>query len=349
MITTGQGNLLTADVDALVNTVNTVGVMGKGIALQFRRAYPEMFTAYARAAKAGEVELGRMYVWPAHALNGPRYVINFPTKSHWRAPSRLRDIVAGLEDLVQVVQRLDIRSIAIPPLGCGNGGLSWHQVEPLIQVAFDKLPEVDVRLYPPVASPSAAEMPTATHRSAMTPARAALVRLLSRYQQVALGATLIEVQKLMYFLQVAGEPLNLTYAKAHYGPYADDLRHVLVSVEGHFLTGFGDGSAPAPEAEPLEVLPGADDEAVKTLARADDTRARIDRVLELTYGFESMYGLELLASVHWLATHDVDGAHDAELIAKQLHEWTPRKARTFTAEHVSVAMSALAERGWLAA
>lgn len=349
MITTGEGNLLTSDVDALVNTVNTVGVMGKGIALQFRRAYPEMFKAYAKAAKAGEVELGRMHVWPTHALNGPRYVINFPTKAHWRAPSKLRDIAAGLEDLVQVVQRLDIGSIAIPPLGCGNGGLKWHAVEPLIHAAFDKLPEVDVRLYPPAATPRAAEMPTATPRPAMTAGRAALVRLLSRYQQVALGATPIEVQKLMYFLQVAGEPLNLAYAKGHYGPYADNLRQVLVSVEGHFLTGFGDGSAPVLEAEPIEVLPGADQEAETELATVGGTRARIDRVLELTHGFESMYGLELLASVHWLATHDADAAHDVELATKQLHEWTPRKGRTFTAEHVSVAMSALAERGWLAA
>lgn len=349
MIKTGSGNLLAADVDALVNTVNTVGVMGKGIALQFRRAYPEMFKAYVTAAKAGEVELGRMHVWPTHALDGPRYVISFPTKAHWRAPSRLRDIEAGLVDLVRVVEQLSIRSIAVPPLGCGNGGLDWREVEPLIHAAFDRLPKVDVRLYPPGTTPRAAEMATATARPAMTPGRAALVRLLSQYQQVALGATPIEVQKLMYFLQVAGERLSLTYAKGLYGPYADNLRHVLVAVEGHFLTGFGDASAPALEAEPIEVLPGADEEAADALATAADTRVRIDRVLDLIGGFESMYGLELLASVHWLVTHDADAARDVELLTKRLHEWTPRKGRTFTPEHASVAMHALTARGWLVA
>lgn len=135
MIKETAGNLLEADVDALVNTVNTVGVMGKGIALQFKRAYPPMFEEYARAAAAGEVVRGRMHVWPTGAIDRPKYVVNFPTKGHWRAPSRLSDIEAGLRDLVDVVRQLDIRSIAIPPLGAGSGGLDWHDVEPLIRGA----------------------------------------------------------------------------------------------------------------------------------------------------------------------------------------------------------------------
>lgn len=350
MITEARGNLLAADVEALVNTVNTVGVMGKGIALQFRRAYPDMFADYARAVKGGEIQLGHMHVWGTGALSGPRYVINFPTKAHWRAGSKMADIEAGLHDLVRVVAEMGIRSIAVPPLGCGNGGLDWADVEPRIRSAFDALPDVDVRLYAPGAAPEAAAMPTATARPDMTSGRAALVHLLDRYQRVALEASLIEVQKLLYFLQVAGEPLRLHFAKGDYGPYADNLRHVLRSVEGHYLIGFGDGSAPVLSAEPIRLLPGAADAAQEVLATSPDTRSRIDRVLELSQGFESMYGMELLASVHWVATQDSSGAvSDVDGATKLVQDWTPRKSRTFTREHVATALDALSEHGWLAA
>ena len=161
MITEAHGDLLDADADALVNTVNTVGVMGKGIALQFKRAFPEMFRAYARAAKAGDVELGRMHVWPTGQMTGPRYVINFPTKGHWRASSRLADIERGLDDLVRVVRELRITSVALPPLGCGNGGLDWADVEPRIRHALTAVPDVDIVLYPPGEAPPTAQRCTA--------------------------------------------------------------------------------------------------------------------------------------------------------------------------------------------
>ena len=147
MIREMHGNLLADDAVALVNTVNTVGAMGKGIALQFKRAYPDMFRAYERAAKAGELQPGNVHVWETGALDGPRYILNFPTKRHWRAPSRLEDIEAGLADLVRVVDELAIRSIALPPLGCGNGGLDWSVVAPLIWDALTPLADkVDVRV-----------------------------------------------------------------------------------------------------------------------------------------------------------------------------------------------------------
>ncbi|MCA1008313.1 macro domain-containing protein [Rhodococcus hoagii] len=161
MLTTATGDLLHADVDALVNTVNTVGVMGKGIALQFRRTYPDMFKAYAAACNAGDVQLGRVHVWETGALDGPRFIVNFPTKGHWRSASKLGDIASGLTDLVRVIREHGITSIAVPPLGCGNGGLDWADVEPLIQRAFADLPDVDVRLYAPDAPPSR----SAPHRS----------------------------------------------------------------------------------------------------------------------------------------------------------------------------------------
>ncbi len=348
MIREAHGNLLDADVEALVNTVNTVGVMGKGIALQFKRAYPDIFKAYERSAKKSEVRLGQMDVHPTGALSGPRYVINFPTKKHWRARSRLDDIRTGLVDLVRVVDTLGIKSIAVPPLGCGNGGLDWSDVEPLISAAFDALPEVDVLVYPPEGAPAAATMPTRTTRPKMTVGKAALVEIVSRYRESAVEVSLIEVQKLMYFLQAAGESLNLRYAKDRYGPYADNLRHVLHAVEGHFLIGYGDASKTVHSAEPVSVLPGAVDEARTVLAQHPATEERIERVLRLVDGFESAYAMELLATVHWVATkEDPVAAEDAATSVRLVSEWSRRKKRMFGPDHVTTAWHRLRDEGWL--
>lgn len=343
MITKTTGNLLRADTEALVNTVNTVGVMGKGIALQFRRAYPEMFAVYERACRNGEVELGRMHVWETGVLTGPRYIINFPTKKHWRSRSRLQDIESGLEDLIRVVGELGIRSIAVPPLGCGNGGLPWTSVEPLIKSAFANSPDIDVRVYPPDRPPQASEMTTATPKPKMTSGRAGLISLLGKYAESALGATPIEVQKLMYFLQVAGEPLRLKYKKGPYGPYADNLRHVLIAVEGHFLTGYGDGSSKVLEAEPIRVLPGVEEQAAEALEKHPETLERIEFVREIIDGFESMYGMELLSTVHWITLQDAGASSNWQRAAQLVQEWTDRKAKLFTEEHVRIAWNHLAE------
>ncbi|MPV50870.1 Appr-1-p processing protein [Pseudactinotalea sp. HY160] len=345
MITEAQGNLLTAPVEALVNTVNTMGVMGKGIALQFKKAFPEMFKAYAAAARRGEVKLGRMHVWPTQTLDGPQYIINFPTKGHWRAKSRVADIDSGLADLVKVVQERGITSIAVPPLGCGNGGLDWAEVEPRIRAAFDQLPGVDVRVYPPTGAPKADNMPVNTTKPKMTPGRAALVGMIARYTQQAFDApSLIEAQKLMYFLQVAGEPLRLDFKPNRYGPYADNLRHVLAEIEGHYLFGYGDGTATVPDAAPLEPARGALPAAEHELDTHPETRTRMEQVLDLAEGFETAYGMELLATVHWVAMHGAAGQSDATVAAK-IAEWSPRKARMFTPEHVDTALTTLREHG----
>lgn len=346
MISEADGNLLTADVDALVNTVNTVGIMGKGIALQFKRAFPTMFKAYARAAKAGELRLGEMYVWPTQQLDGPRFVINFPTKGHWKTSSRLADIERGLDDLVRVVRDHDIASIAVPPLGCGNGGLDWAVVEPLIHRKLEVLSDVDVRLYPPVGAPRASSMVNAETAPRMTPGRAALIQLLVSYRRFATeDPTLIEVQKLMYFLQAAGEKLKLNYAENIYGPYADNLRYVLRTVEGHYLSGYGDGATPVQLAEPISVLPGAEEAARPVIAEHPETAQHINRVLDLVGGFESAYALELLATVHWVMDH---GASDGDVVDR-VRAWSPRKQRMFTVEHIEVAASALRDRKWSSA
>ncbi len=345
------GDLMAANVEALVNTVNTVGVMGKGIALQFRRRYPEMFAEYQRAVKGGEVEIGKMHVWPTGQLSGPKYIINFPTKKHWRSPSRIEYVAEGLRDFTAVIDNLGIKSVALPPLGCGNGGLDWAVVEPIIRSGLAPIAEsVNVHIYPPAATPPAANMKTSEKKPNMTEGRAALVAILNRYKEQSLeDATLIESQKLMYFLQEAGQPLKLKFAANLYGPYADNLRHVLRVVESHYLSGYGDGSQTVLTAEPLEVLPGAQAAAMTVLNKNPIALERIERVMALTEGFETPYGLELLASVHWVMRHDQQALADPQVAVEHVRNWTKRKARMFAPTHIQAAWNKLNHQGWATA
>lgn len=356
MVRDEHGNLLEAEVDALVNTVNTVGVMGKGIALQFKRAFPGNFKAYKRACDAGEVQLGRMFVWDAGSLgrSGPRYVVNFPTKGHWKARSRLADIDRGLEDLVSQIRLLDIKRIALPPLGCGNGGLLWSDVRPRIVAAFAQIPDVEVLLYSPEGAPAAADQPVRSDPPRMSPGRAALIAIMDRYLPYAVVITSVDIQKLMYFTQEAGEPLNLRYAKDRYGPYADNLRHVLNSMEGHFIRGTGDGTAKALDALPFELTHGTAELAANYLAEHPETTDRVDRVMRLVEGFESTYGLELLATVHWAATRGENGSRrpdpvGVDDVTDQVRKWNRRKGQLFKPAHVETALERLRSLGWLAA
>ena len=254
MIELTQGNILKADAEALVNTVNCVGVMGKGIALQFKKAFPENFRAYEAACRHKEISPGRMFVFETGQIFNPRYVINFPTKRHWRGRSRYEDIIAGTKALVEELRNRNIHSIAIPPLGCGLGGLNWHRVRAIIEEAFSTLPDVHVILYEPKGAPQAKDMPVGTGKPRMTIARALFVKLMQQYARHAYRLTLLEIQKLAYFLQESGLDLRLRYVKHLYGPYAHNLNKVLEVLEGHYIRGYGDTQKPDVE---IELLPGA--------------------------------------------------------------------------------------------
>lgn len=347
MIELTRGDLLKQDdVDAIVNTVNCVGVMGKGIALQFKNKWPANFAAYAVACKAGEVRPGRMFVFDSGGLVKPNYIINFPTKDHWRGASKLEYVREGLVDLVEQVRRLGIRSIAVPPLGCGNGGLDWSDVRPLIEHAFGALPDVKVRLFEPAGTPDAKSMEVRTKRPRMTAGRAAIVKVLNTYRELNYGLSKIEVQKLAYFLQEAGGPLNLPFVKHHYGPYSDTLRHALNTMEGHFIRGLGDGVVEA-EIEPTEdALAEADAFiAEQSHAALADQIARVGRLIE---GYQSPYGMELLASVHWVAMRE-PGAQSIDEAISAVHAWNDRKRQLMRPEHISAAWRRLQEQGWLGA
>ncbi len=243
MIEFKTGDILAEDAEALVNTVNCVGFMGRGIALQFKRAYPENFKAYAAACRRQEVVPGRMFVYTTGQFTNPRYIINFPTKRHWRGKSRMEDIDAGLKALVSEIGRLGIHSIAIPPLGAGLGGLDWTEVRPRIEHAFLGLPDVRAVVFEPHSAAAPVRAARAGKAPKMTPGRAALVRLMDRYLAGLLDpfVSLLEVHKLMYFMQEAGQPLRLRYVAGPYGPYAENLRHVLQAIEGYYVSGHGTG------------------------------------------------------------------------------------------------------------
>ena len=278
MIEYKTGNILTENVEALVNTVNCVGVMGRGIALQFKNAFPENFKAYAAACKREELQPGRMFVFETDQLTHPRYIINFPTKRHWRGKSRMEDIEAGLVALSQEIRSREIQSIAIPPLGSGLGGLEWSRVRSRIESALREIDDIRVVVFEPGGTPSDNRANRSRDVPGMTPGRAALVGLLHQYLCGLLDpfVTLLEAHKLMYFMQVAGEPLKLKYQKGSYGPYAENLRHVFKAIEGHLVSGYADGGD-TPDKQ-LHLIPGALDDATTFLRDKPDTRARFDRV-----------------------------------------------------------------------
>lgn len=308
MIRYTQGNLLDASAEALINTVNEVGVMGKGIALMFRERFPENARLYVEASKAGQVRVGQMLVTPAGELF-PKWIIHFPTKKHWRNPSQMAWVRDGLEDLVRVVRDLGIRSIALPPLGCGNGGLDWHAVRPLIEDAAAQIPGVEVIVFEPVGAYQ--NVPKSSGVEKLTPARALIAELVRRYSVLGLDCTILEVQKLAYFLQrsihrlALPDPLDLRFAADRYGPYADRLRHLLDAMDGSYLHAekrlgdsgplnriwFDEARRPALDA----YLSGP--EAAPFLPALEQTTGVID-------GFESPLGMELLATVDWLAAEE---------------------------------------------
>ena len=345
MITFTTGDILAADVEALVNSVNCVGIMGRGIALQFKNAFPENFKAYAAACARGTVQPGRMFVFETGTMTNPKYIINFPTKRHWRGKSRMEDIEVGLQAFVLEIKTRRIRSVAIPPLGSGLGGLLWRDVRARVEAALSELKNVDVLVYEPNCAPDTQTIVRTRKVPKMTPGRAALVLLMHRYLGGLLDpfVTLLEAHKLMYFMQEAGQQLRLNYAKALYGPYAENLRHVLHAVEGHLISGYADGGD-APNKQ-IELVPGAMTDAKKFLNDDQETNSRLDRVAKLAEGFETPFGLELLATVHWVATRERAASLDE--VVNSVYGWAERK-KCFSRRQIELAFNTLRSKGWLA-
>lgn len=351
MIRYATGDLLLANVEALVNTVNTVGVMGKGVALQFKDAFPQNFHAYQAACKRGEVQIGKMFVTETGRFDGPRWIINFPTKKEWRHPSKLEYVRSGLSDLVQVVHDRGIKSIALPPLGCGYGGLDWTQVRQAIEEALVDLPDVEVVVFQPTDRYQAT--PKRSGVEELTPARAMLVDVIRRYSVLGFECTNLEVQKLAYFLQriLRGmgldDPLRLKFGPNKYGPYADALRHMLDGLDGSYLhcqKRLHDAGPLDPIQLDLDRLPKVE-EYVSSGPGAAYLGA-LERLDKLIDGFQSPYLMELLSSVDWLLA-ERDGRATAQELVAGIGAWPGgkeagrRKARLFREDVVSLARERL--------
>ena len=335
--------MLEATTEALVNTVNCVGVMGKGIALQFKQAFPDNFVQYEKACRTKEVRPGKVSVFYTGNLFNQKYVINFPTKRHWKEKSRIADIKSGLEDIVRQIQALGIRSISIPPLGCGNGGLDWGVVKPIIEEAFEALPEITVQLYSPVGAPEVDTMVVNTSKPNLTKPRALLIELMKEYAVPGYRLSKLEVQKLAYFLQTAGEPLRLNFIKAQCGPYADNLNHVLQRLEGHYIRGYGDRA----EESSIYLIGNAEQEAEALLKNESESLERLGRVKKMLWGFENPYGLELLSTVHWIMADKPDIADDLPMLVEEIHRWNSRKCNLFKPSHIEKAWKHLSHQNYL--
>lgn len=340
MISYTTGNILDADKQALVNTVNTVGVMGKGIALGFKKTFPIVHEQYQKAISNNEIEIGKVQLIKTNLIT-PEFVINFPTKKHWKQPSKLLFIEEGLKDLVHVILENNLESIAIPPLGCGNGRLSWHQVKPLIELYLAPLSKnVDIQIYEPGYNDQVNR--TKTKDASLTPARAMVLHLMNEYQILGYSINLLVVQKIAYFLQRFGENLNLNYEKGYYGPYAHRLMHLLKYLNGSFLQYSEEKNIPDTKVRIIEKkMP--DVIAYYNDHISDDQKKRVHSVLNLIEGFESPYGLELLATVDFIVNQTNKNSDDE--IQNEIANWTTRKSQIMKPYHIKVAMQRLIESG----
>lgn len=348
MITFTQGNLLEARVEALVNTVNTVGVMGKGIALMFKERFAENFRRYAAACKAREVQTGKMFVTPVHELDGPRWIVNFPTKQHWRSPSRLEWVQEGLQDLRRFLLEQHIQSVAIPPLGAGNGGLEWAKVREQITQTLGDL-DIEILVFEPTSQYQNVAKRTGVEK--LTPARALIAELVRRYWVLGMECSLLEIQKLAWFLEREIEKRGLTSLdlrfNAHkYGPYADRLRHLLEGLDGSYLH----SDKRISDAPPLEVI-WFDDTRKDLVHRYLQSEAKayahaLESTTALIDGFESPFGMELLATVDWLLARE-GVAPTVPALREGLRHWrggsdaAARKDRLFDDRALGIALERL--------
>lgn len=342
MIKFMTGNILHADVEAIINTVNCVGVMGRGIALQFKKAYPKNFLAYKKACELQEIVPGKMFVFETNQGINPKYIINFPTKRHWKGNSKIEDIDSGLIALIKEIQERNIKSIAIPPLGSGLGGLDWNIVKERILNALDVIDKnIDVYIYEPQTVKKNERTVKSISSPNMTEGRAILIYLINKYLNGLLdpSITLLEIHKLMYFVQESGQKLKLEYVKGAYGPYSTNLRHVLNYIEGYYISGYLDGGD-NPKKE-IHLVPYAVNEASEFLIGRTDVVEKVTRVTNLIEGFESSDGMELLATVHWLKVHE-----KRDDLVEGFYSWNMKKRR-FTKKQIKIAEKVLHNYDWI--
>lgn len=331
------GNLLESEAEALVNTVNTVGVMGKGIALQFKNTFPNNFKIYQKACKNNELQVGKLLITEEESLLlGKKVIINFPTKTNWRLPSEYSYIEDGLIELVKEIQNRKIKSIAIPPLGAGNGGLDWNQVKAILQ---KHLSNIDCEIYIYEPSQSIQEV-LKKERVKLTPARAMLLTVL--YDLVKNGEFVSEFssEKITYFLQRFGgnEVFNLKFEPNFYGPYSGKVKHVLHYLNGSYIMGYS--SKDKKPFEELGIIAEAESEVNSYLNLEENRKHKetVEKTKSFLLGFYSQFGLELLSTIDFIKETKSVNSHDD--IIFELEKWSNRKKTLFTnPKFIEIAMN----------
>ncbi|MDP3913428.1 MAG: macro domain-containing protein [Bacteroidota bacterium] len=327
MIHYQTGNLLDSEAEALVNTVNTVGVMGKGIALQFKNMFPNNFKLYANACKEKEVKIGKLLVIEEETLlKGKKIIVNFPTKTNWRLPSEYSYIEAGMPQLVRIINEKNIQSIAIPALGSGNGGLDWHKVKVIMEKYLSDL-ACEIYIYEPNV---AIQEVMRKERVKLTPARAMLLSVL--YDLVRNGEFVSEfaAEKIAYFLQRfgAGESFKLDYQPKFYGPYSGKVKHVLYYLNGSYIMGYS--SKDKKPFDELGLIPDGEIEVNEYLQQPENAAHKeiIKKTKKFLSGFYSQFGLELLSTIDFIIQEKK--VSTIEAITKELENWSDRKKTLFT-------------------
>jgi O-acetyl-ADP-ribose deacetylase (regulator of RNase III) len=319
------GNILESSAQAIINTVNTDGIMGKGIALQFKNSFPNNYKAYKDACKNDTIDIGKLFVFREGNLTiGEKTIINFPTKKSWRKPSEYSYIEKGLDDLISIVNAHNITSIGIPPLGAGNGGLEWEQVKKIIEQKLNHL-NIDIYIYEPTIQ---IKEYLKQERVKLTNARALLLYLL--FDLVKNGEYVSEFssEKICYFLQRFGAKkyFKLEFEPNFYGPYSGKVRYVLNALNGSYIMGFSDMNKKP--FEPLTLIA----DGYETVKMHIENNAELTEIAQKTIafltGFYSDFALELFSSIDYLSLKN--NTINKEIISKQLEAWSDRKRTLFS-------------------
>lgn len=326
MITYKTGNIFDSDAEALVNTVNTVGVMGKGIALQFKKLFPTNYKIYLTKCKQDLVKVGNLLIVEDSSLiTGPKTIINFPTKKHWRQPSKYEFIKEGVQKLKDVIIERDIKSIAIPPLGSGNGGLKWGKVRDILESSLIGLGECEIHIYEPN---SHVKEILNKERIKLTDARALLLYVLFKLVKNGEFVSEFSSEKICYFLQRFGayNQLKLEYKRNFYGPYSGKVRHVLYHLNGSYVNGYHDKSKKP--FDYLSLIMDAESDITEYIHRNPDLKKIANKTAEFLEGYYSNFGLELLSSIDFIM-QELE-IRELDEIKKELSNWSDRKRTLFS-------------------
>lgn len=345
MIKYVEGDLLSADVQALVNTVNTVGVMGKGIAFQFKKKFPNNLNTYIVACKNGTLVTGKMLVVKERTISGKeKIIINFPTKKDWKHKSKYEYVEEGLKDLIKVIEENDIKSIAIPPLGCGNGGLEWSKVKQLMEKYLSTLSDVEILIFEPNdAIKEVLKKQESNNNVELTPARALLLYAMFYYESLGENSSLFVANKLAYLFQRLGESSfkSLKFQAKHYGPYSAQVAYLIHALNGKYLKGMEQMGLTA--FEPIELQYDKISEVSSYVKKNLNSvqKEKLKNLLSIIDGFQSTLSLEILTSVDYIRKENPNISKENTI--KSIQNWSDRKKYLFKEKHISIAYDHLEE------